>query len=56
MTSRPGFYLAITMLALLAALVLALQVVGALFKLGLIVAVFAVAFAAVRSWLRSQER
>ncbi|MEX0993782.1 MAG: hypothetical protein WDZ37_07295 [Solirubrobacterales bacterium] len=46
----PNVYLAITIAALLVALLLALQVVGTLFKLVFIGLIAAVGYAAFRAW------
>ncbi len=49
-SERSGLYLAITVIALLIAVYLALQVIGFLFKLAFLVLAVIIAMAAFRAW------
>jgi hypothetical protein len=50
---RRGFYLAVTVLALVVAVYLALQVIGFLFKLVFLALAIAVAYFAYQAWRES---
>lgn len=56
MSSNPIFYLAVIALALIATFILALQILGAFFKVLFIALALGIGFAAVRAWSRSQAR
>jgi hypothetical protein len=53
-TARSGFYLAVTVLALLVTLYLILQLIGFLFKLLFLVAAVVIGLAAWRAWRTSR--
>lgn len=54
--NSPGFYLAVAVIALLIALWMVFQVVGALFKLLFFAAIVAVGIAAFRAWRSASAR